>query len=431
MNPIIEVKNISKKYNINHQNGRYIALRDIMGNAVKNPFGFLKRKTKETLGLIKKEEFWALKDLNFEINQGEVVGIIGRNGAGKSTLLKIISRITPPTTGEIKIKGSVGSLLEVGTGFHPELTGKENIFLNGAILGMPKKEIVKKFDQIVDFAGIEKFLDTPVKYYSSGMYVRLAFSVAAHLEPDILLVDEVLAVGDAEFQKKCLGKMQEVTQKEGRTILFVSHNIAAVKAICNRGILLHEGRIKFSGEISEVIGQYLNSSSNASQSEPLSQRRREAKCSLRAKLIDIKVVAEGTINPRYLDSKKPFTVYLTVQAASRVRFCAQLIINDGLQNLSYLDSGTLHNKFYEIDKGSYVIECRVSATDLYAGNYQINCVLGLPAQEVMDFVDSAYEFSVRDFDPYNSGYNLQKNYGFGFYNIDHQWGENVKKLSEL
>ena len=218
---VIKVQNIGKKYNITHQQGGYLALRDVIANVLKSPFKFLKQKAAKVAGISKNEEFWALRGVNFEIKKGEVVGIIGRNGAGKSTLLKILSQITPPTEGEIKINGRVGSLLEVGTGFHPELSGRENIFLNGAILGMTKKEIARKFDDIVAFAGIEKFLDTPVKRYSSGMYVRLAFSVAAHMDPDILIIDEVLAVGDAEFQKKCLGKMNDITQKEGRTILFV------------------------------------------------------------------------------------------------------------------------------------------------------------------------------------------------------------------
>ena len=202
------------------------------------------------------EEFWALKDLSFEIKKGDRVGIIGKNGAGKSTLLKVLSRITEPTTGKVFIKGRVASLLEVGTGFHPELTGRENIFLNGAIMGMSRAEIKRKFDEIVDFSGVEKFLDTPVKRYSSGMYVRLAFSVAAHLEPEILVVDEVLAVGDAEFQKKCLGKMQDVSNSEGRTVLFVSHNLMALSSLCNKGIYLKNGQIRSQGEIEEALSQY-------------------------------------------------------------------------------------------------------------------------------------------------------------------------------
>ncbi|MES2216193.1 MAG: ABC transporter ATP-binding protein [Patescibacteria group bacterium] len=254
--PIIEVKNIGKRYKITHQAGKYLALRDVIANILKKPFSFIADKAMSATGFKKKEEFWALRGVNFNIKKGEVVGIIGHNGAGKSTLLKILSQITPPTEGEIILRGTVGSLLEVGTGFHPELSGRENIFLNGAILGMHRREIASKFDQIVEFAGIEKFLDTPVKFYSSGMYVRLAFSVAAHMEPDILLVDEVLAVGDAEFQKKCLGKMDEITKKDGRTILFVSHNLAAIKQLCSRSILLKNGNIEAIGPTPEIIERY-------------------------------------------------------------------------------------------------------------------------------------------------------------------------------
>ncbi|HFC10783.1 MAG TPA: ABC transporter ATP-binding protein, partial [Candidatus Kaiserbacteria bacterium] len=256
MEPIISVKNISKKYNITHQQGGYIAMRDVLTDIAKRPFNFLKYKAKKIAGKETKEEFWALKDISFEIQKGEAVGIIGANGAGKSTLLKILSKITPPTTGTIEYKGTISSLLEVGTGFHPELTGRENIFLNGAILGMTKKEIAEKFDSIIKFAEIEKFLDTPVKRYSSGMYVRLAFAIAAHMEPDILVVDEVLAVGDAEFQKKCLGKMDEVTKTAGRTILFVSHNISAVQKLCKRCILLEGGKIKMIGDTQDVVAEY-------------------------------------------------------------------------------------------------------------------------------------------------------------------------------
>ncbi|MFI5162339.1 MAG: ABC transporter ATP-binding protein [Sphingobacteriales bacterium] len=203
---------------------------------------------------------WSLSDLNFDIEQGDAVGVIGRNGAGKSTLLKVLSRVTSPTTGSIKIKGRIASLLEVGTGFHPELTGRENVFLNGAILGMRKAEIKRKFDEIIDFAGVERYIDTPVKRYSSGMYVRLAFAVAAHLESEILIVDEVLAVGDAEFQKKCIGKMGDVSKGEGRTILFVSHNMDSVRTLCNKGMVLNNGSILFNGEVDEAVNKYLRSS---------------------------------------------------------------------------------------------------------------------------------------------------------------------------
>jgi len=257
--PIIKVTDLSKSYTLNHEGTeRYTALRDVVTNKVKKLFSFPKSLlTPKQLNNSTTEEFWALKDINFEIQQGDRVGIIGRNGAGKSTLLKILSRITEPTKGRIELNGRVASLLEVGTGFHPELTGRENIFLNGAILGMSRAEIKRKFDEIVDFAEVERFLDTPVKRYSSGMYVRLAFAVAAHLEPEILIVDEVLAVGDAQFQKKCLGKMEDVSKNEGRTILFVSHNMGVVSQLCSKSILLENGSLIKNGETAKIIDLYL------------------------------------------------------------------------------------------------------------------------------------------------------------------------------
>jgi len=246
---VIKAENIGKRYVIRHeQKERYKTLAGAITSIAR------------AAAPKSKEDFWALDDVSFEINQGERVGIIGRNGAGKSTLLKVLSRIVTPTRGRVEITGRVSSLLEVGTGFHPELSGRENIFLNGSVLGMSKKEIQSKFDEIVDFAEVEKFLDTPVKRYSSGMYVRLAFAVAAHLEPEILIVDEVLAVGDATFQKKCLGKMNDVAG-QGRTVLFVSHNLSTVLALCNKGILLENGRIKSSGDVHQVISAYNNSGS--------------------------------------------------------------------------------------------------------------------------------------------------------------------------
>lgn len=255
---VIRVENLGKRYLLQHQGERSgEGLRHAIEDLVKSPARHLQRWfAGGPSARSDPEEFWALQDVSFEICQGEVVGIIGRNGAGKSTLLKILARITEPTTGRIGLKGRVASLLEVGTGFHPELTGRENIFLNGAILGMSRAEIRAKFDEIIAFAEVEKFLDTPVKRYSSGMYVRLAFAVAAHLEPEILIVDEVLAVGDAEFQKKCLGKMQDVAG-EGRTILFVSHNMAAMQALCSRSYLLIDGRNVCEGETMSVIAAYL------------------------------------------------------------------------------------------------------------------------------------------------------------------------------
>ncbi len=252
--PVIQVKNLGKKYLLRHlQTGRnYRALRDVIAGKARSMVKFRGAASQPAT-----EEFWALKDVSFSVNQGDAVGIIGRNGAGKSTLLKLLSRITEPTAGSIRLRGRVASLLEVGTGFHPELTGRENIFLNGAILGMSRVEIKRKFDEIVAFAEVEKFLDTPVKHYSSGMYVRLAFAVAAHLEPEILIVDEVLAVGDAEFQKKCLGKMQDVSTSEGRTVLFVSHNMSAISELTKRCVYLEKGLVKADGSTAAVVQQYL------------------------------------------------------------------------------------------------------------------------------------------------------------------------------
>ena len=253
---IIKVENLGKKYLINHE-GRvpYTTLRDTVSQSAKTIFSFPKR-LKANYIAPHQEEFWALKNVSFEIKQGDRVGIIGRNGAGKSTLLKVLSRITEPSKGRVEITGRVASLLEVGTGFHPELTGRENIFLNGAILGMGRVEIKQKFDEIVDFSGVENFLDTPVKRYSSGMYVRLAFAVAAHLEPEIMIIDEVLAVGDAAFQKKCLGKMDEVS-KSGRTVLFVSHNLSAVETLCNTSIVLQNGSVAYTGNALAGIRYYI------------------------------------------------------------------------------------------------------------------------------------------------------------------------------
>jgi lipopolysaccharide transport system ATP-binding protein len=259
---IISVENLSKKYIIAHQQEtgsryRYKALRDVIADGAKSFAKTFIKPADKKMPNPAREEFWALDDVSFEIKQGEAVGVIGRNGAGKSTLLKVLSRITEPTKGRISIQGRVASLLEVGTGFHPELTGRENIYLNGSVLGMSKFEIKKKFDEIVAFAEVERFLDTPVKRYSSGMYVRLAFSVAAHLEPEILIVDEVLAVGDSAFQKKCLGKMGDVANKEGRTVLFVSHSMQAIAQLTKRCILLSKGNVQFEGHTGKAVQLYL------------------------------------------------------------------------------------------------------------------------------------------------------------------------------
>ena len=290
-NLAIRVKNVSKSYVISHQ-GANMSFREALLHRLKNP-----------IQQMEKEEFWALRDLSFDVKRGDVVGVIGRNGAGKSTLLKLLSRITEPTEGEIHLRGRVGSLLEVGTGFHPELTGRENIYLNGSILGMTRREIAAAFDAIVDFSGTEKFLDTPVKRYSSGMYVRLAFAVAAHLNPEILIVDEVLAVGDIEFQKKCLGKMQDVANS-GRTVLFVSHNMQSISLLCNTGICLRAGGLVFAGDTETCIQEYLrvySAANNTGQEIQAAERR------------------PGSGEFRYVSVEPVQTVY-TEPAAKRFKF---------------------------------------------------------------------------------------------------------------
>jgi len=253
MKPAIEVKKISKSYQIGKTQSS-LSLRDNIIDFIDNPLIVIKSS--------RSNFFWSLKDVSFQVFPGEIFGIVGYNGAGKSTLLKILSRIIPPTGGEAILRGKVASLLETGTGFHPELTGRENIFLNGAIIGMRRKEILKSFNEIVDFAGVEKFLDTPIKHYSTGMYTRLAFSVASFLESDILLIDEVLAVGDVEFQKKSFGKIKNMTQKEGKAVILVSHNMPAIESICNKGIFLNKGKIDYKGDIKNVIDKYLSNAKN-------------------------------------------------------------------------------------------------------------------------------------------------------------------------
>ena len=335
---IIRVENLGKKYIIGHQQeerSHYVALRDVIADGVKsllktiqNPAAPCSRGGVATALTQSKskiqnryEEFWALKDVSFEVKQGEVIGIIGRNGAGKSTLLKILSRITEPTTGRIAIKGRVASLLEVGTGFHPELTGRENIYLNGAILGMSKAEIKKKFDEIVAFAEVEKFLDTPVKRYSSGMYVRLAFAVAAHLEPEILVVDEVLAVGDAAFQKKCLGKMGDVSTKEGRTVLFVSHNMSAVQTLCKKIIWLDRGVIHAqSYQVNSIVNRYFSrDQNNINQLEKVWHNFEQSPGNDAIKLKSLKVIFEPN------KSKK-----ITIKTSLKLEFIFNFLLEEAL-----------------------------------------------------------------------------------------------------
>ncbi len=295
--PIITVENVSKRYLLGHQVDD--TLRDRMARGIRSAAQWMRPGAAGSRRTV--EEFWALKDVSFELERGQVLGIVGRNGAGKSTLLKILSRITEPTSGRIRMRGRVASLLEVGTGFHPDLTGRENVFLNGAILGMSRAEITRKFDEIVAFSEIERFLDTPVKHYSSGMYVRLAFAIAAHLEPEILIVDEVLAVGDAQFQKKCLNKVSEVTRSDGRTVLFVSHNSAALQSICSVGIWLSQGQLAGQGPINECLAAYLHTGTQRADFPPPSVGRPF----ITSVRVDPRSLAEGRIEIN-VGFKSPF-----------------------------------------------------------------------------------------------------------------------------
>jgi lipopolysaccharide transport system ATP-binding protein len=372
---VIQVDNLGKKYTLGHQQQeKYTALRDVIANGAKGLLKSFQNKKFRTANY--QEEFWALKDVSFEIKQGDRVGIIGRNGAGKSTLLKILSRITEPTQGSIKIKGRIASLLEVGTGFHPELTGRENIYLNGAILGMSKAEIKRKFDEIVAFAEVEKFLDTPVKRYSSGMYVRLAFAVAAHLEPEILVVDEVLAVGDAKFQQKCLGKMQEVSA-EGRTVIFVSHNNSAIANLCDRGLLLEKGKIKADTTSSHALNLY---TSNLNQLMFVGQANTEYPSIWKIE-VDQDSLEKGTLKINiYFNSPRPLDPPLVGIVLYNIHGMPLFGTN------TYLDS-----QFQPQILSSGIATMVIENLPLHSGSYKISVWLGEKNQNY-DFKPDAVAF---------------------------------------
>lgn len=360
--PIIEVDRLGKRYRIGAHKEPYLSLRD----EVMKLFSPAARRARKN-----EQEFWALKDISFSVEEGDAVGIIGRNGAGKSTLLKILSQITPPTEGHITMRGRVASLLEVGTGFHPELTGRENIFLNGAILGMSREEIKRKFDEIVAFAEIEKFLDTPVKRYSSGMYVRLAFAVAAHLEPEILVVDEVLAVGDAEFQNKCLGKMDEVA-KGGRTVLFVSHNMAAISRLCSKAILLRSGKVEISGSTEDAIARYLEQSAGAGgvavlgslAADALDDKPRFVRCTLNA--------ADGVSKDSFFAGEKMqvkvVARFPTLQRKVVLSFIVKSLSKGYVYHIVTTDVGFEPRELF----GEYEFTATFEKTKLYPGTYTID-----------------------------------------------------------
>lgn len=382
----IKVEHLSKKYSIGSKSSG--SLRETLvqkWNSISN-------KTKSN-----EQEFWALNDISFEVKQGEVLGIIGKNGAGKSTLLKVLSRITEPTSGRFIINGRVSSLLEVGTGFHPELTGRENIYLNGTILGMTRREVKQKFDEIIDFSGVEKFIDTPVKHYSSGMYVRLAFAVAANLEPEILIIDEVLAVGDAEFQKKCLGKMKDVAG-EGRTVLFVSHNLAALNTICQRGILIENGKAIFNGTIKDAISKYTSSnSSEYSQSINLSSFKRER---------GLKKITfqELTFNESVYFPNSCFEVSLKLELRNKT-FTPEFL-NFGFHIVDQYENQIFHlsNLFCQKERAPYkpdgIYSFKLNQLNLKQGIYNIWLWLEANGEE-QDFISSGICFEVQNGNIYN------------------------------
>jgi lipopolysaccharide transport system ATP-binding protein len=378
---VITVENLSKRYLIQHTPDaqgykRYTALRDVIGDELRNFAHKALRgiRGQQAFPSREVEEFWALKDVSFEVKQGEVLGIIGRNGAGKSTLLKILSRITEPTAGRITLRGRVASLLEVGTGFHPELTGRENIYLNGAILGMGRAEIRKKFDEIVAFAEVEKFLDTPVKRYSSGMYVRLAFAVAAHLEPEILVIDEVLAVGDGEFQKKCLGKIGDVSLRAGRTVLFVSHNLAAVEALCTRCILVESGELVATGHAHEIAGLYVK------------RYRKLQDCS--ARILEELVIERIEITPPSIRSGDPLGIVIHFEAKDRgeLRECAVLIYSVRGIRVAILDLRETKMLPIKYERGRFSLLTNIISLPLVEGEFTVGLWLVTDTSRA-DFLD--------------------------------------------
>lgn len=394
--PIIQVKHLSKQYKIGADT-TYKTLSGSITDSLRSPLKTLKNFNKQN------EIFWALKDINFEVNRGEVVGIIGRNGAGKSTLLKVLSRITHPTEGEIRLRGRVGSLLEVGTGFHPELTGRENIYFNGAILGMKKREIDEKFDEIVRFAEIDKFLDTPVKRYSSGMYVRLAFAVAAHMDPEILIVDEVLAVGDAAFQKKCLGKMKDVSEG-GRTVLFVSHNMAAIQNLCNKVILLNYGKIIMEDKTENVIESYLMESSRLSEISLAERRDRQGTGEIRFTSVILQN-EKGTIVNSFHSGQYAILVFCFENKINRnlKNFHIAVGIDNQLgQRITVLSNEVTNDIFTDLQSYVTRIEIHIERLPLTQGRYEFT-IYSTVNGVIADWIQNAGFFDVEAGDFYRTG----------------------------
>jgi lipopolysaccharide transport system ATP-binding protein len=389
---VIRVEHLSKVYRIGEHQQGYKTLRESIMGTLSAPF----RRRRSAVRGQSSDTIWALKDVSLEVKRGEVVGIIGRNGAGKTTLLKILSCITEPTDGRAEICGRVGSLLEVGTGFHPELTGRENIYLNGAILGMRKTEIERKFDEIVDFAEIEKFIDTPVKRYSSGMYVRLAFAVAAHLEPEILLVDEVLAVGDAAFQKKCLGKMGDVA-KEGRTVLFVSHNMAAVTRLCRKAIWLDMGRLCMTGAAEQVVSQYLTSGTTANGQRVWKEGIANPGVS-EFTLRSIRIRGSHGEIASVLDVRKPFWVEIEYDVVDRLPFCRVGIGISTVDGIKVFATYDADREEYAgpREPGRFVSKCEIPAHLLSPGRFVLSSAAGITGVKNLVLLENVLSFDIED-----------------------------------
>jgi lipopolysaccharide transport system ATP-binding protein len=385
----IRVQDLGKRYLIRHQSRpRYRTLRESVTEGAKRLFGPKMASTAKT------EEFWALREASLEIRRGDVVGVIGRNGAGKSTFLKLLSRITEPTTGRIEFSGRIASLLEVGTGFHPELSGRENIFLNGAILGMRQGEIRRKFDEIVDFADIEKFLDTPVKFYSSGMYMRLAFAVAAHMEPDILLVDEVLAVGDAEFQKKCLGRMQQVARENARTVIFVSHNMQAVKALCTRTAHFDHGRILDFGPTEEIVRGYL--AANTSTSGTWTATETVQTGGTECQLLSVQASDSKGSAGSYLSSEDLTVtmVFRLVGALPALCVGFDLLASDGTTVLRSYQTDQREHEWPPQSAGTHAWSCVIPAGLLNGGTYYVSPRIGVHNLRWIVTLDAVLQFEI-------------------------------------
>jgi homopolymeric O-antigen transport system ATP-binding protein len=399
----------------------YYALRDTLARAATAPWRALTGLGRAPAAEgADDEHLWALRDVSFEIAHGDVVGIVGRNGAGKSTLLKILGRITEPTEGYAELHGRVGSLLEVGTGFHSELSGRENIFLSGAILGMPRADIVRKFDEIVAFAEVERFVDTPVKHYSTGMYVRLAFAVAAYLEPEILLVDEVLAVGDAEFQKKCLGRMGDVA-KEGRTVLFVSHNMAAIKTLCQKGILLEAGQETMQGDVAECVRRYSESAERveASATVSLARSRRRHRSDLvrltSVTLLDGDGKASTTFRP-----DAPMSMRIGFRASHRLRVALDVFLKSAAgERVAMFGSAKFQSRLFQgVPERETVVTLEVPRLPLAGGRYVIDLVLST-VQRPLDYIEDACVFDVEALDLGGTGRGYWQ--AEGLVHIDHTW----------